>query len=161
MRRWLVQVEVIGLSLRDGRLHQQCTTETLAAPASPHATALRLAGLDPADPAALCHSTSWRVQDDRRLVLTYAALPVAWTGEATPCRPSLIVAAADAVLPQPELLEPEHVVTHALRHLALLSREDPTVRALVDQAPGLWDAIRRTAAGAVTATEDDVAASAS
>jgi hypothetical protein len=154
---WLVDVEVLALSWRDGRLHHRCMTQTLEAPASPHDTARLMADLDPEDPGALCHSTSWRADGDSRVVLTYAALPDPADRAARPCEPGHIVAAGDAVSPQPQVLHREHVLTHALRHLSMLSREDPTVRKLVPHQPQLWAAIDEAAARAVTAPEDELA----
>jgi hypothetical protein len=155
---WVVDVEVLALSVREGQLHHRCLTATLRSPASPHDVAREMAGLRLDDRAALCHSTSWRVEEDHRVVLTYAALPDPDDHAARPFAPSLIVAASDPVSPQPEMLRRENVLTHALRHLAMLSREDPTIGALVPRHPELWEAIRQAAARAVTAREDQLRA---
>ena len=78
----------------------------------------------------LVHSTSWRTESDH-VVLTYLA--VLRDGVAIPSELEAVPAArtdlarGSATGPPPEI-RTDHVVEHALRHLAWLSRDDPVVR---------------------------------
>jgi len=154
---WVVDLEVLALSLQHGRLHHRLLTQPVPPGVEPHEVAVQLAGADPGDAAVLCHSTSWRQEGPSRLVLTYVLLPDSPGPGAEHYVPSPIVAATDPASPQPEEVEVENVLAHALRHLAMLSREDPTIRRLVPLEPPLWEAIRQAAVTARTEQEKDSA----
>src|SRR5947209_8257459 len=72
---WTLNVEVLLLSARDGEVCYRRVCGVSPPTMTPHARALELSGLDGNDPAALCHSTSWRVSTPGSLVVTYVALP--------------------------------------------------------------------------------------
>jgi hypothetical protein len=135
---WTVHVQVIVLSTRNGQLLFRSTTRAVEPGEAPDDVAWSVADVDPNEPGRLCHSTSWRVDAPATLVLTYAALPGRATAEAIKLRLDPIVAADDSTRPQPDALSLQSIATHAVRHLALLSSEDPTVRRCVPHAPALW-----------------------
>jgi hypothetical protein len=94
--------------------------------------ALASRGLRP----AVVHSTSWR-HDAGSLVLTYIAVlaiePPAGSGLVARALPPGAPARGGATTP-PESLHVDHVLHHALRHLAWLQREDPAIAAELDDA---------------------------
>ncbi|WP_367125563.1 hypothetical protein [Streptomyces phytohabitans] len=103
----------------------------LARGARPDDTARRLASLAPDDDGFLIHSTSWRVNGDGGIVLTYLVAP-----DPAPSRPGVrlsqpdrIARAASPGRPTPPELSLDHVAAHAIRHLAFLRRTDPGVAA--------------------------------
>jgi len=147
---WSMRVEVFALSAADDTLMFRHVTKDVPPGQSPDDAALELAAPDPEEPGCVCHSTSWRLQAPAVLVLTYAALPDSNPHGAVPLVLEPIVAAGDSTCPQPEDLTVQSVATHAVRHLALLGREDPTIRECVRHAPDLWRCIMETAAQATT-----------
>jgi hypothetical protein len=74
-RGWTLCVEVLVFSEADGRIHFRLEVATVDSSVSPHDVAVQLAGVDTGDPAAFCHSTSWRVTDAGSITATYVALP--------------------------------------------------------------------------------------
>ena len=125
--------------------------------ATPDDSALALSGA--ATFGSVCHSTSWRHVAPSTLVLTYAALPDPEPAlPAVPLRSPAVLSSGDALRPGPADLHEHHVVAHAVRHLAMLSREDPTIAATVARDRALWAAVRRTAAGLRTGTHDELLA---
>lgn len=129
---------------------------TLRAPldgAAPDRAALELAG-----PArTVCHSTSWRHVAPATLVLTYAVLPDPDPAcAAVPLLAPAVLSSGDAVRPGPADLDGHHVAAHAVRHLALLSHQDPTIAATVARDRALWDVVRRLAATTPTGTHENL-----
>jgi hypothetical protein len=109
----------------------------------PDEVARRLAGLRPADPAGLLHSTSWRVAHGS-IVLTYAALPDPVPHRAVavvPDRPA--PASEDPLAPCPAGVRQADVAAHACRHLAYLRRTDDIVASRAEAATDLWDHLDR------------------
>jgi hypothetical protein len=154
---WTLQVEVLVVSERGGRLHFRRDVSEVDPSESPHDVAVRLAGIDAEDPASFCHSTSWRVADSGAITVTYVALPDNAASRAVPLVASHIRAADDPLCPEPRDLDAENIAMHAVRHLAMLSREDPTVQELVPRARRLWQCIVNAAKLAETSVEADVA----
>lgn len=150
---WSMRVEVFVLSAADDALMFRHLTRDVPPGQSPDDAALELAATDPEEPGCVCHSTSWRLQAPDVLVLTYAALPDSRPHGAAPLVLEPIVAAGDSTCPQPEELTVQSVATHAVRHLALLGREDPTIRDCVRHAADLWRCIMATAARATTTAD--------
>ena len=79
------------------------------------------------------HSTSWRFEQGR-LVVTYLAVledsdPAALGFQATEVRRREL--ARGTAFDPPPTIEIDHVVEHALRHLAWLGRDDPVIRDLL------------------------------
>jgi hypothetical protein len=104
-----------------------------AHPGEAVASALAGHGLHP----LAIHSTSWRFERGR-LVVTYLAVlnvsdPPAEQLQATEVRRSDL--ARGSAFEPPPTIEMDHVVEHALRHLALLSKDDPAIRSLL---PSEW-----------------------
>jgi hypothetical protein len=147
---WSLRVEVFVLSACADRLMFRHGTRDVPPTRNPDDVALEVAGTEPNEPGRVCHSTSWRVQAPDVLVVTYAALPDGDPHGAVPVMLEPIVAGGDSTCPRPEELTVQSVVTHAVRHLALLGREDPTIRKCVPHAANLWDRIMDTAARATT-----------
>jgi hypothetical protein len=152
---WSMRVEVIVLSACADTLMFRHATSDVRPGQSPDAAALKLAATDPEEPGCVCHSTSWRVQAPDVIVVTYAALPDGEPHGAVPVALEPIVAAEDSTCPQPDELTVQSITTHAVRHLALLGREDPTIRECVRHAPDLWRCIMKTAAHATTIADPD------
>src|SRR4051794_23156168 len=147
---WSMRVEVFVLSAADDTLMFRHRTRDVPPGQNPDAAALELATTDPEKPGCVCHSTSWRLQEPDVLVVTYAALPDIDPHGAVPVSLEPIVAAGDSTCPQPEDLTVQSVATHAVRHLALLGREDPTIRECVRHVPDLWRCIMESADRATT-----------
>lgn len=133
-----VVVEVVGLSVCDGRLHWTLRRAALSGSAKPDVLARELAELtrEPA-PGVVLHSTSWR-HTGRDLVLTYALFP----GPAAAGGRHLehhVVTGPGPLHPTPTHVGDRHVAAHAARHLAdLATGRDPHVVACVQQRPGDW-----------------------
>ena len=94
------------------------------------------------EPVAV-HSTSWR-QEARAVVLTHLAVVAPPDGEVDgferrPVRGREL--AYGSALAPPERIEPEHVVAHALRHLAWLLDQDGAMRRAL--GPRWQGALRR------------------
>jgi hypothetical protein len=140
-----VDIEVVLLSLRAGtELGWRLARSSLPAGCAPDARARELAGLGTAVSAAtVVHSTSWR-PTPAGLVLTYAVLPdpdpAAGLVRALP-REARLAYSADPAAPTPAVIEVEHVLAHAVRHLSLLARSDPVVASAADAHPQLWHAV--------------------
>jgi hypothetical protein len=144
-----VQIEVVLLSVPvpasgDAQLRWRIARGDLPSGCRPDTRARELAGLGTTVPTAtVVHSTSWR-HGPAGLILTYAVLPdpnpAEGTAHAVPAD-ARIVCSADAAAPSPTVVEVEHVVAHALRHLSLVARTCPAVAVAVDMHPQLWHAV--------------------
>ncbi|HSV65686.1 MAG TPA: hypothetical protein VLJ59_07245 [Mycobacteriales bacterium] len=118
-------------------------TAALCPPDTPHAAARRLAEVPDSATEVIVHSTSWRYQPDGRLVLTYLIYPDPEpAAEATPLTTPRIAHGADPSHPDPPVVLPDHVATHAARHLAWLAHTDPVIAHAVGADPDLWQALR-------------------
>src|SRR5207248_5712199 len=133
-------IEILPVFLRDGAvwyLHPNGRPSLrVAATTDQPGEAVVSALADYQVSASIVHSTSWR-HDQGALVITYLAVAEpreGRTGElaAEPVRRTEL-ARGSATGPPPSI-EIEHVVEHALRHLAWLSRDDPVVRDSLDRA---------------------------
>ncbi|MDJ0346090.1 hypothetical protein QMK19_31475 [Streptomyces sp. H10-C2] len=114
--------------------------------ADPDHTARHLADLgNPADLDQLderndqhvVHSTSWRATDEGHIILTYLVHP-----DPQPSKPAVVLADPHTIArsdhpsrPQPTGLATDHVVAHAIRHLAFLARTDPVIAAHLTHHP--------------------------
>jgi hypothetical protein len=140
-----VQIEVMLLSVSDGtELGWRAVRSTLPTGCRPDARARELAGLDSDVPAAtVVHSTSWRPISGG-LILTYVVLPdpnpAGCSVHMVPAE-ARVICSADAAAPSPPVVDAEHVLAHALRHLSLVARTNPAVAAAVATHPRLWDAV--------------------
>jgi len=132
-------IEVLPVSMRDGRLwsmrpeHADSFVVAWPASARPEEVAekamVRL-GLEP----VVLHSTSWR-HSNQEVVLTYIAVvppdsvpPPSWQlVEVTRSE----LARGDVTAP-PTSIDISQVQEHALRHVAWLRKDDPTIAALLD-----------------------------
>lgn len=86
--------------------------------------------LNPQD--LLIHSTSWRFEQQAKLIITYLVysekLCLAQQKSSVLSIDSLAVAKSDnPKVPRPALLEEHHIISHAFRHLSFLAKNDPTV----------------------------------
>lgn len=137
-----VQIEVVLLSVSHGRLAWRVVRGDLPGGVRPDARARQLAGLEAGGAVdVVVHSTSWRPTSGR-LVLTYAVLPDPDPTAARPVPAGMrIVCSGDVSAPTPPVLEVEHVLAHALRHLSLVGRTSPDVVAATAAHPLLWDAV--------------------
>lgn len=134
-------VETVLLSSNGGELRYRVRSAELARGGHPDRLAFELSGLDPADPAGLLHSTSWRFDADR-IVVTYAALPdPAPDHTVRPLAGSSLAVSVDPLAPSPDRIDAAAVVLHACRHLAYLHRTDPVVADRAASAPELWTVI--------------------
>lgn len=147
---WTLHAEVLALSVHNGQIYFRHLSSIVPPSTPPHEVALALTDTGDEDPASLCHSTSWRSPAPGRVVVTYVVLPDRMTADAVPLQERAIIAADDGLCPEPGDVDAQNVATHAVRHLAMLSREDPTVQALVPHAPALWQCIVATAGRAET-----------
>ena len=132
-------IEVLPVSLRRGRLwslrpeHADSFVVAWPASAKPEEVAEKAMvqlGMEP----AVLHSTSWR-HADKEVVLTYVAVvppesvpPPSW-GLVEVARSEL--ARGDATAP-PSAIDILQVQEHALRHLAWLRKDDPTIATLLE-----------------------------
>ena len=132
-------IEVLPVSLRRGRLwslrpeHADSFVVAWPASARPEEVAERAMvqlGMEP----AVLHSTSWR-HADKEVVLTYIAVvspdsvpPPSW--QITEVARSQL-ARGDATAP-PSSIDIMQVQEHALRHLAWLRQDDPTIATLLE-----------------------------
>ena len=132
-------IEVLPVSLRHGRLwslrpeHADSFVVAWPAGARPEevaAQAMVQLGMEP----VVLHSTSWR-HADKEVVLTYIA--VVSPGAAQPPSWQIVevarseLARGDATAP-PSSIGILQVQEHALRHLAWLRQDDPTIAGLLD-----------------------------
>ena len=132
-------IEVLPVLLRDGRLwslqpkHADSFVLGWPAGAKPEEIAAKAMAQLEMEPAVL-HSTSWR-HADKEVVLTYIAVvppdsvpPPSWqTVEVARSE----LARGDATAP-PSSIGIKQVQEHALRHLAWLRQDDPTIATLLD-----------------------------
>ena len=132
-------IEILPVSLRHGRLWSMCPEHAdsfvVAWPASakPEEVAERAMvqlGMDP----DVLHSTSWR-HANKEVVLTYIAVvppdsdpPPSWQIVEV-ARSEL--ARGDATAP-PSSIDVMQVLEHALRHVAWLRQDDPTIATLLE-----------------------------
>ena len=141
-----IDVELVLLTSNGETLRYRMRRFPLPGGVTPDEAALSASIEDSGAPPTVCHSTSWRYEAPGALVLTYAALPgpdhVA-TGELLEA--PAVLSSGDPLRPTPPEVHDHHVVAHAIRHLALLAREDPTVRAVASADPRTWNAIIATA----------------
>ncbi|PCG86955.1 hypothetical protein CIB93_05275 [Streptomyces sp. WZ.A104] len=110
---------------------------------SPDRAARGLALLREHDERHVVHSTSWRTTREGGIALTYLVHP-----DPAPGRPGLplpephkIARSSKAGYPSPPDLELDHVVAHAVRHLAFLEGTDPAVAAHISAWPDLAHAL--------------------
>lgn len=134
------QVLVEALFLRhdpaDGFAYRRAVT-SLDQRVLPDDTARGLAQLDEHDDRHIVHSTSWRATDEGQIVLTYLVHP-----DPQPEIPPLALADPRGIArsqrpghPTPQGLTLDHVVAHAIRHLAFLLRTDPATAAHLSSRP--------------------------
>lgn len=140
-----VQIEVILLSVSaDSQLRWRTTGGDLPVGCLPDARARELAGLGTDVPTAtVVHSTSWRPSPDG-LILTYAVAPdpdPSGNNVRTVPAGAAVISSADAAAPTPAVVDIEHVLAHALRHLSMVARTTPEVIAAADTHPLLWHAV--------------------
>ncbi|MGH3886720.1 MAG: hypothetical protein ACRDSZ_09140 [Pseudonocardiaceae bacterium] len=140
-----VQIEVVLLSVSDdAQLRWRVARGDLPTGCRPDARARELAGLATIVPVAtVVHSTSWRPTPGG-LILTYAILPDPHPDDSavhTVPADAIVVCAADPAAPSPPVVDVEHVLAHALRHLSLVARTSPAVVAAVAANPRLWNAV--------------------
>jgi hypothetical protein len=78
------------------------------------------AAIGTGDPGVeVLHSTSWRHEPTRGVVLTYAALPDPRPDlPATALHTPSVVCSGDPLRPAPDVLHDHHIAAHAVRHLA-------------------------------------------
>lgn len=112
---------------------------------TPDEHALGVSGLVDGRPGAICHSTSWRTEDEL-VVLTYAATPDPYPQLAAPLDEPSVICSQDPLRPRPPHMHAHHVAAHAARHLAYLAEHDPTVQAALVQLPELLAQLRSLAA---------------
>ena len=132
-------IEILPVSLRRGRLwsmrpeHADSFVVAWPASARPEEVAERAMvqlGMEP----AVLHSTSWR-HADKEVVLTYIA--VVSPGSVPPPSWQIVevarseLARGDATAP-PSSIGVMQVQEHALRHLAWLRQDDPTIATLLE-----------------------------
>jgi len=133
-------VEVIHLGLTDdGQLGWSSATQILRGDDNPDTTARSLT--TGAGTLQLIHSTSWRWMPPDTVILTYAAVatpPVGIEWSTSKLTDPIIVSSGDALTPRPDALHEHHIVAHAVVHLSLIARRDPTVAA-VAQLPANRD----------------------
>ncbi|HYZ08691.1 MAG TPA: hypothetical protein VE709_08965 [Pseudonocardiaceae bacterium] len=142
-----VQIEVVLLSVPRGRLAWRVARGNLADGVRPDARARQLAGLGAGSAGVVVHSTSWRPASGG-LVLSYAVLPDPDPAGARPVPTGVqIVCSGDVSAPSPPVVDVEHVLAHALRHLSLVARTSPDVVAATAAHPLLWDAVLAHAPG--------------
>lgn len=131
-------IEVLPVFLKDGEIW--CVRPT-------HGSSLQVAGDGSGHPGDIVvaelakygvrptavHSTSWRYETGR-LVVTYLAVLEAPVATEQGLRSSEVrrreLARGTATGPPPDI-QIEHVIEHALRHLAWLSRDDPVIKQLL------------------------------
>jgi hypothetical protein len=138
-----VRVEVIMLRADDaGGLEYRVLRAPLGAD-HPDRCARRLAELPDAGPALL-HSTSWRYDPGGAVVLSYVAAPEAHPQLPARPLPEVVIALSAAPdEPTPVRVGVRNVAAHGVRHLAMLMRTDPVVRAGLLAFPPLAEAVRR------------------
>ncbi|MFI6811161.1 hypothetical protein ACIBG7_02070 [Nonomuraea sp. NPDC050328] len=91
-----------------------------------------------AEGPAILHSTSWRHELGRGVILTYAAYPDRRPGAGARGLDEAAVAFGESAdTPRPAVLALGNVTAHAIRHLAFLARTDPAVSAAVAADPPL------------------------
>jgi hypothetical protein len=131
-------IEILPVFLRDGEIwwlrpttgtSLQVDGDGSAHPGEAVVTALAGFGVHP----AAVHSTSWRFERGR-LVVTYLAVldvpdPSMEGFRATEVRRREL--ARGSAFEPPPSIEIDHVVEHALRHLAWLGRDDPVIKDLL------------------------------
>jgi hypothetical protein len=149
-----VTVETLLFGVRDGGLTYRVARGALTRGQRPDDLAVDLA----ASPGVTCggdrdrrgrrslvvlHSTSWRLTDDHRLVLTYAALP-----DPDPGAPAVVLTAGDPIVgsadplrPAPPVIGLHAVAAHAARHLAWLRHTDEVVATALAALPAFWHAL--------------------
>jgi len=132
-------IEVLPVLLRDGRLwslspeHADSFVLGWPAGAQPEEIAAKAMGQLGMEPTVL-HSTSWR-HADKEVVLTYIAIVP--PGSVPPPSWQIVevarseLARGDATAP-PSSIGIMQVQEHALRHLAWLRKDDPTIATLLD-----------------------------
>lgn len=152
-----VAIELVLLRVDAGTPHYRTARVPLPAGCTPDEAALHAATAACGVRPAICHSTSWRFEQADTLVLTYAALPDADVGSASePLTAPAVVSSGDPLRPAPEQLHGHHVAAHAVRHLALLAREDPTVATVAAADPVTWAALGAAADRTPTGTHASV-----
>ena len=151
--RW-VDVEVVFLGVRaGGGLCHRVRRRALGRQERPDRVALTVAGPE----VEVVHSTSWRCEDDGRVVLTYVAVsdPDPAAGAVDLSAPA-VVCSGDPLRPSPPGLHSHHVAAHAVRHLADLLHRDPGIAEAVrtSRCPEVWQAVARVSVGMPTGTHE-------
>lgn len=140
-----VAVEVVLLrhDSTDGFTYRRLVT-ALRRGMSPDRAARNLALLDEDDDTHVVHSTSWRATRQGGIALTYLVHPdPAPDRPGTPLlEPHVIAHSPRPGHPTPPGLEMDHVVAHAVRHLAFLEGADPTIAAHLATHPELVRSLR-------------------
>ena len=142
----IVSVEVLVFHLDQDSLKWRCLKENTKENVHPDETALQLVlgsgDNEPMLPKSICHSTSWRYENNE-IILTYAFLP-----DPNPLLPSCplhavgtIKTSMDPLRPSPPNIDGDNVAAHAVLHLAELARRDPIVKAQSFFYPDLWQSI--------------------
>lgn len=126
-----VEVFTVGLATKEETARFLRARGSLTGGMNPDVRAKALAA-EAAPELLLIHSTSWRWEEDGRIVLTY----LAWardgglSARAAPMPPLAPVAPTDPLHPRPKELRELDPLAHGLRHLAFLARQaDGTVAA--------------------------------
>lgn len=140
-----VHIEVVLLAPTARGLSYRVVRAPLPARAAPDEHAIGLAGLVDGRPGAVCHSTSWRTEDEL-VVLTYAATPDPSPQQAAPLDEPSVICSQDPLRPRPLHVHAHHVAAHAARHLAFLADHDPTVQEALQQVPELLARLHALAA---------------
>lgn len=111
---------------------------------SPDRVARSLALLDEDSDMHVVHSTSWHATRQGGIALTYLVHPdPAPDRPGTPLlEPHVIARSPRPGHPTPPALEMDHVVAHAVRHLAFLEGSDPTIAAHLASYPELVRSLR-------------------
>ncbi|MEU8672011.1 hypothetical protein OG473_03930 [Streptomyces anulatus] len=150
-----VAVEVVLLrhDSAEGFTYRRLVT-ALGRGMSPDRAARSLALLNGDDDTHVVHSTSWRATRQGGITLTYLVHP-----DPTPDRPGTPLLEPHVIAhsprpghPTPPSLEMDHVVAHAVRHLAFLEGADPAIAAHLATHPELVRSLRSlpsTAAGEI------------
>lgn len=141
-----IDIELILLRAGSAGLRYRAVRFPLRPGATPDESALAVAtdrcGVTP----DVCHSTSWRYEPSGALWLTYATLPdVSQSTAGVRLVAPAVLSSGDPLRPTPIDVHDHHVAAHAVRHLALLSAEDPAVRSVAATDPDTWSLIRSAA----------------
>lgn len=104
----------------------------------------------------LIHSTSWRFEKPAKLIVTYLVYSEEFClgHRQTSLMPleHLAIAKSDqAQKPRPNVLEDQHVISHAFRHLSFLVKNDPAVEKVLSRNRQTFEEIGLAVAGGLSA----------